>query len=55
MCDHRDRRQDAANTELTHKAHREVGAREMWDHRGGWAVAGKVGGCKRTGHMMGLY
>lgn len=27
MCDHGDRRQDAANTELTHKAHREVGAR----------------------------
>lgn len=36
MCDHKDRRQAAANTELTHKAHSEVGAGKMEDHREGW-------------------
>lgn len=53
MCDHRDWCQAAANTELAHKAHREVGAREMGGHRGEWGVAGKLRGCKRVSYMTG--
>lgn len=34
MCDHGDWCQDAANTELAHKAHREVGARETGEALG---------------------
>ena len=56
MCDHGDWCQDAANTELAHKAHREVGARETGGSTGEDGLSHvKVGGCKRICHMMRAY
>lgn len=40
MCDHGNRRQAAADTELTYRAGGEVGAGERGDHREDGAVGG---------------